>query len=146
MSKKPRIGYTTGVFDMFHVGHLRILEQAKAQCDFLVVGVSSDALVAQYKKKTPIIPLQDRKTIIEAVRHVDMVVVQKHRDKVKAWEEIRFDVMFVGDDWKGNRVFQEAEKVLNGHGVEIVFFPYTKHVSSTQLTEVLNQIDADTRI
>ena len=122
---------------MFHVGHLRILERARAQCDFLVVGVSSDELVQEYKRKAPVIPLKDRMAVVGSVRHVDKVVIQEDRDKLKAWNEIRFDVMFVGDDWKGKPVFQEAEKALNSHGVEIVYFPYTKHVSSSRLTDVL---------
>lgn len=145
-SDRPIIGYTTGVFDMFHVGHLRILQQARAQCDFLVVGVSSDELVASYKNKTPVIPLADRMAIIGAVRHVDKVVVQTHRDKVRAWEDIRFDRMFVGDDWKGKPVFQQAEATLNGHGVEVVYFPYTQHVSSTRLTRVLEEIEENSRL
>lgn len=131
---------------MFHVGHLRVLERARAQCDFLVVGVSSDELVQEYKNKLPVIPLEDRMAIIKAIRHVDKVVVQEHRDKVRAWKEIGFDIMFVGDDWKGKPVFQEAEKVLNSHGVEVCYFPYTKHVSSSRLTEVLTQIEASTRL
>ena len=146
MSKKTIVGYTTGVFDMFHVGHLRILKQARENCDFLIVGVSSDDLVKSYKNKTPVIPLQDRMEIVGNVRYVDKVVVQEHRDKVKAWEEIGFDIMFVGDDWKGNPVFLEAEKKLNNEGVKIVFFPYTKHVSSSRLTEVLESIEASTRL
>ncbi len=143
---RPVIGYTTGVFDMFHVGHLRILKQARAQCDFLVVGVSSDELVSSYKNKTPIIPMADRMAIIDSIRYVDKVVVQAHRDKVKAWEEIRFDKMFVGDDWKGKPVFQEAEAILKERGVEVVYFPYTQHVSSSRLTRVLEEIEKNSRL
>lgn len=146
MADKAIIGYTTGVFDMFHVGHLRILEMARMKCDFLIVGVSSDELVQSYKGKTPIIPLEDRMEIVGSVRHVDKVVIQRHRDKVKAYEEIGFDIMFVGDDWKGKPVFVDAEKKLNGHGVKVVYFPYTKHVSSTQLTVALQQIEANSQL
>lgn len=146
VNKKSIIGYTTGVFDMFHVGHLRILKNARAQCDHLVVGVSSDELVQEYKGKSPVIPLEDRMAIVSSVRYVDEVVVQKDRNKVKAWEAMRFDVMFVGDDWKGKAVFQKAEKILNSHGVKVVYFPYTAHVSSTKLTDVLSHIEASTRL
>ncbi len=141
LSNNLKIGYTTGVFDLFHVGHLRILQQAKEKCDFLIVGVSSDELVESYKRKTPIIPLSDRMEIVSAIDCVDKVVVQAHRDKVLAHKEVGFDVMFVGDDWKGKPVFQEAEAQLNKVNVEIVYFPYTKHVSSTRLTKVLESLD-----
>ncbi len=143
---RPVIGYTTGVFDMFNVGPLRILQQAKAQCDFLIVGVSTDELVSSYKNKTPIIPFADRRAIIESSRYVDKVVAQEHRDKVRAWEEIGFTRMFVGDDWKGKPVFQEAEATLKTHGVEVVYFPYTQHVSSTRLTQVLEEIEENSRL
>jgi len=140
MTKKPIIGYTTGVFDMFHVGHLRILKRAREHCDFLIVGVSSDALVKSYKNKLPIIPLEDRMEIVAGIRYVDKIVVQEYRDKYQAYKEHGFDKMFVGDDWKGNPVFQEAEAKLSAEGVEVVYFPYTKHVSSTRLSEVLHRI------
>lgn len=136
-----KIGYTTGVFDMFHVGHLRILKQAKAQCDQLIVGVSADELVQSYKKKLPIIPLQDRMDILASIKYVDKVVVQTSRDKFQAFQEIGFNVMFVGDDWKGSPLFLEVEKKFAAEGVEVVYFPYSKHVSSTSLTQVLQDIE-----
>ena len=146
MNRAAKIGYTTGVFDMFHVGHLRILERARALCDYLIVGVSTDELVQSYKAKTPIIPYKDRAEIIAAIRLVDRVVPQVHRDKYRAFEEIGFDLMFVGDDWKGKAVFVEAERKLKAQGVEVVYFPYTSHVSSTQLTEVLQGIESSSRL
>ena len=146
MKNRATIGYTTGVFDMFHVGHLRILKTAREQCDFLIVGVSSDELVNSYKNKTPVIPLEDRMEIVRSVRYTDKVIVQEHRDKVKAHDEIGFNIMFVGDDWKGKAVFIEAEKQLNSRGVKVVYFPYTKHVSSTHLTSVLQQIEENGRL
>lgn len=136
-----RVGYTTGVFDMFHVGHLRIVQQAKAQCDKLIVGVSSDELVLSYKNKKPIIPLEDRMEILRSVKYVDQVVVQSHRDKILAQTEVGFNVMFVGDDWKGKTLFQEAERVFKQRGVAVVYFPYTQHVSSTRLTSVLESLE-----
>ncbi|HMT14085.1 MAG TPA: adenylyltransferase/cytidyltransferase family protein [Aestuariivirga sp.] len=136
-------GYTTGVFDMFHVGHLRILQRAREQCDRLIVGVSTDDLVESYKKKRPIIPQADRMEIVRAIRYVDAVIPQTHRDKFRAWEELRFNVMFVGDDWKGDPLFTSLEGKFSAVGVKIVFFPYTKHVSSSRLSDVLHAIERD---
>lgn len=140
MGKKKIIGYTTGVFDMFHIGHLNILKRAKEQCDYLIVGVSTDELCKSYKKKEPIIPYEERKAIIEAIKYVDKVVPQTDRNKFAAWERIKFDVMFVGDDWKNSPLFTELENKFNDVGVKIVFFPYTKTTSSTILREKLDKI------
>lgn len=131
--KKYKIGYTTGVYDMFHIGHLNLLKRAKEQCDFLIVGVSTDELVMKTKNKVPIIPFEERMEIVKSIRYVDKVVPQMDKDKFGAWEKLKFDVMFVGDDWKGKPLFQDAEKKLNAVGVDVVYFPYTKHISSTQL-------------
>ena len=136
--KKYKVGYTTGVFDMFHIGHLNILRRAKEQCEYLIVGVSTDELVQMYKNKTPIIPFEERKQIIEAIKYVDEVVPQVDRDKLKAQEKIKFDVMFVGDDWKGKPLFVEVEKELRNRGVDLVYFPYTKSISSTILRGKIN--------
>lgn len=143
MNDLNRVGYTSGVFDMFHIGHLRILERARSMCDYLIVGVSTDTLVQSYKGKTPIIPYEDRVEILSAIRYVDRVVPQENRDKFEAWEIHRFNVMFVGDDWKGSQVFLEAEKKFRDVEVDVVYFPYTKRVSSTRLTEVLESIQQD---
>lgn len=140
MGKKKIIGYTTGVFDMFHIGHLNILKRAKEQCDYLIVGVSTDELCKSYKKKEPIIPYEERKAIIEAIKYVDKVVPQIDRNKFAAWERIKFDVMFVGDDWKNSPLFTELENKFKNVGVKIVFFPYTKTTSSTILREKLDKI------
>ncbi len=138
--KKYDIGYTTGVFDMLHVGHLNILRRAKEQCNFLIVGVSTDELVKEYKGKTPIIPFSERLEMVAALQCVDMVVPQRDRDKFAAWKDYKFNVMFVGDDWKGNKLFLEVERRLNKEGVNVVYFPYTKNTSSTILREKLNVI------
>lgn len=135
--KKYRIGYTTGVFDMFHIGHLNILRQAKELCEYLIVGVSTDELVESYKKKRPIIPFEERKAILEAIKYVDKVVAQEDRDKKGAFDRIGFDAMFVGNDWKGNTLFVEVEQYLNAHDAEVVYFPYTQGTSSTILREKL---------
>ncbi|WP_227394766.1 adenylyltransferase/cytidyltransferase family protein [Jeotgalibacillus aurantiacus] len=129
--KQYKIGYTTGVFDLFHVGHLNILRQAKEQCDHLIVGVSTDELVQQYKNKTPVITHEDRMAIVQSIKYVDEVVPQVTRDKLAAWHELGFDVMFVGDDWKGNSLFLKTEMQFREFGVQVVYFPYTPHVSST---------------
>ncbi|MFC7322726.1 adenylyltransferase/cytidyltransferase family protein [Halobacillus campisalis] len=133
--KPYKIGYTTGVFDLFHVGHLNILKKAKEQCDYLIVGVSTDELVQQYKNKQPVIPFVDRREIVNGIKFVDQVVPQINRDKLAAWEVLNFNVMFVGDDWKGDELFMEVEKEFNQVGVDIVYFPYTKGVSSTLVKE-----------
>lgn len=133
--KRYEVGYTTGVFDLFHVGHLNILKRAKEQCEFLIVGVSTDELVMKYKNKQPVISHTDRMAIIEGVKYVDRVVPQTNRDKFAAWEQLNFDVMFVGDDWKGNALFNQLEIQFTNLGVDIVYFPYTQNVSSTIVKE-----------
>jgi len=138
--KDEIVGYTTGVFDLFHVGHLRLLNRAKSRCDRLIVGVSTDELVLGYKRKKPVIPFEERAEIVSALKCVDEVVPQKHRDKVAAYHEIKFDIMFVGSDWKGSDLFNEVESELAGHGVDVVYFEYTSNVSSTSLQSTLQAI------
>lgn len=140
MAKKYKIGYTTGVFDLFHIGHLNILKNAKAQCDHLIVGVSTDEVVQSYKDKTPIIPFDERIEIVEALKYVDEVVPQTSMDKFKAWEKLQFNAIFHGDDWKGSSMYEEIERKFSDVGVEMVFFPYTKGTSSTVLSSVLNDV------
>lgn len=129
--KPYKVGYTTGVFDLFHVGHLNILKRAKEYCDHLIVGVSTDELVMEYKHKKPVITFKDRVEIIEGIKYVDQVVPQINRNKFAAWEKLKFDVMFVGDDWRGSSLFTEVEQKFNDVGVDVVYFPYTPGVSST---------------
>lgn len=137
--KKYKIGYTTGVYDMFHIGHLNILKRAKEQCDYLIVGVSTDELVESYKHKTPIIPFGERMAIVEAIKYVDQVVAQESMDKFAAWEKLRFNAIFHGDDWKGSRMYDEIEKKLASVGVDMVFLPHTDGTSSTLLSEKLKR-------
>ncbi len=134
------VGYTTGVFDLFHIGHLNILKKAKQECDFLIVGVTTDELCQSRKGKKPIIPFVERCEIVRSIRYVDKVVPQQTMNKMEAWEELRFQRMFVGDDWKGSEKWNQLEKDFQTIGVEIVYFPYTKHTSSTKLREVLEKI------
>lgn len=138
--KKEIVGYTTGVFDLFHVGHLRLLQRAKSRCDRLIVGVSTDDLVKSYKNKMPVIPYEERIEIVAALKCVDEVVPQTHRDKIAAYHEIKFDVMFVGSDWKGSELFTKVEAELARYGVEVIYFEYTNNVSSTALQATLQAI------
>lgn len=138
--KKFRIGYTTGVFDMFHIGHLNILRKSKELCDYLIVGVSTDDLVYSYKHKTPVIPFEERISIVEAIKYVDKVVPQVSLDKYTAWESLHFDAVFHGDDWKGSPLYDEIERKLKTVGVEMVFLPHTEGTSSTMLKTVLQKM------
>ena len=133
------IGYTTGVFDLFHVGHLNILRRAKEQCDYLVVGVTVDELVA-YKGKKAFIPFEERAAIVEAIKYVDKVVPQTTMDKMTAWNELHFHKMFVGDDWKGTDVWNHWEEEFSKVGVKIIYFPYTAQTSSTELRTALQSL------
>lgn len=140
MTKKYKVGYTTGVFDLFHIGHLNILKKAKEQCEYLIVGVSTDENVLSYKKKTPVIPFEERIAIVEALKYVDEVVPQTNMDKFQAWEKLKFNAIFHGDDWKGSNMYEQIERKFNEVGVEMVYFPYTKGTSSTLLVDVLQTI------
>jgi len=135
-----KIGYTTGVFDMFHVGHLNILKRAKEHCDHLIVGVSTDELVEEYKHKRPVVPYEERAAIVKAIRYVDEVVPQVDRDKAAAQTALGFQIMFVGDDWKGSPLFTQVEAEFERRGVEVMYFPYTSGTSSTLLAEKLNSL------
>ena len=132
------IGYTTGVYDMFHVGHLNILKRAKEQCDYLIVGVSTDDLVQQEKNKMPIISFADRCAIVEAIKYVDKVVPQYDKNKFGAWESYHFNKMFVGSDWKNTRQWVAYEEQFKPVGVEIVYLDHTDGISSTILRDRLN--------
>lgn len=131
------IGYTTGVYDMFHIGHLNIIRRAKELCDYLIVGVSTDELVQHDKHKTPVIPFEERAAIVAALKYVDQVVPQHNKNKISAWEKYHFNKMFVGDDWKGSEAWNTFEKQFKPLGVEIVYLPHTDGVSSTELTRVI---------
>lgn len=131
--KKYKVGYTDGVYDLFHVGHLNMINTAKENCDYLIVGVHGDEVVREYKKRTPIINENDRKRIIESIKGVDRAVINRFRDKVKLWELYHFDVVFIGDDWKGTERWNQFEKVLGELGVDVVYVPYTKGISTTEI-------------
>ncbi|MBC2195110.1 adenylyltransferase/cytidyltransferase family protein [Listeria booriae] len=140
MRKHYKIGYTTGVYDMFHVGHLNLLKRAKAQCDYLIVGVTVDELVS-YKKKQAIIPFEERIEIVKHISYVDEVVPQVNMNKMEAWQRLGFDAIFVGDDWKGSDTWNQFEADFSKVGVTIEYLPYTKGTSSTQLRQTLQTIN-----
>lgn len=137
MSKEYKIGYTTGVFDMFHIGHLNIIKRAKEKCEYLIVGVSTDELVESYKNKIPVIPFEQRVEIVESIKYVDQVVAQTSMDKRAAWDVLKYDVMFHGDDWKNSSMYNEEIAKLKEVGVEVVFLKHTDGVSST---DIVNRI------
>lgn len=136
---KYKVGYTTGVFDMFHIGHLNIIKRAKEQCDYLIVGVSTDEVVKEYKKKTPIIPFEERIAIVGAIKYVDKVVPQTSMDKMAAWQNLKFDALFHGSDWKNSDMYNKLTEEFAGVGVDVVFLPHTEGVSSTMLSEILSE-------
>ena len=136
------IGYTQGTFDMFHIGHLNLIKNAKRHCDYLVVGVNSDDLVESYKNKRPIIPLDERVEIMRAIKYVDEVIVTNTLDKKEIWEKVRFNEIYIGDDWKGTEVWNKIEAELKSVGCDVVYIPYTKGISTTQIREKLK--DAST--
>lgn len=138
MEKKYKIGYTTGVYDMFHIGHLNIIRRAKEQCEYLIVGVSTDECVQSYKNKTPIIPYEERAAIVQAIRYVDEVVPQTSMNKLEFLKKRHFDVMFHGDEWKGTELYNKYEVEFAKYGAKIEYLTHTDGISSTILREKLH--------
>lgn len=136
---KVLVGYTCGVYDLFHIGHLNLLKNAKGLCDKLIVGVSVDKLV-EYKHKQPVIPFEERIEIVRNIKYVDAAIPQEELDKFKMWEKLHFDILFVGDDWFNSPRWKEMEDKFKEVGVQIVYFPYTKGTSSTILNETLKKL------
>lgn len=132
-----RIGYAAGAFDLFHIGHLNILKHAKSQCDYLIAGVVSDEMLELTKGITPVIPLAERLEIVRSIDYVDEAVAETLPDKLDTWRELRFDVFFKGDDWRGTEKGMRLEREFAAVGVEVVYFPYTMTTSSTQLRKAL---------
>lgn len=133
------IGYTAGVYDLFHIGHLNLLKNAKGMCDKLVVGVTVDELVI-YKGKHAMIPFADRSEIVRSIKYVDAVVPQYDMDKLTMCKKLGATILFVGDDWYGTEKWKAYEKEFNDAGIQIVYFPYTKGISSTKISEALNAV------
>ena len=132
-TKKYKIGYTDGVYDLFHIGHLNMIQAAKNQCEYLIVGVHGDDVVKEYKPFYPIINENERKRIIESIKGVDKAVINRFRDKMKLWELYKFDVIFIGDDWKGTDRWINFEKELNAINVDVIYVPYTKGISTSDI-------------
>ena len=137
--EKTVVGYTSGVYDLFHIGHLNLLKNEKGLCDKLIVGVTSDEMVS-YKNKKAVIRHQERMEIVRNIKHVDVVVPQNDMDKYKMWERLKFDIMFVGDDWFESDKWKELDAKFRKVGVKIVYFPYSEGVSSTLINETLKKL------
>lgn len=131
------IGYTSGVFDLFHIGHLNLLRNAKSLCDKLVVGVTTDELLWVYKKKRAVVPFNERIELVRNIKCVDVVIPQNDMNKFEYWKKLKFDVMFVGDDWYDTEKWKDFEKQFDNVGVKIIYFPYTKGTSSTMINSIL---------
>jgi len=138
--EKYRIGYTCGVFDLFHVGHLNLLERCKSKCDLLIVGICDDEYVINVKNKTPVFNQKDRARIIDALSVVDkteIINTELTNDKVLAQKHFNFDVLFSGDDWKGTERYLKCEKPLEEAGIPLEYFPYTEGISTTEIIEAV---------
>lgn len=131
--KKYKIGYTDGVYDLFHVGHLNMIQTAKSQCEYLIVGVHGDDVVENYKHSRPIINELERKRIIESIKGVDRAEINRFRDKLRLWELYHFDAIFIGDDWKGTERWIRFEKELSAIHVDVIYVPYTKGISTSDI-------------
>ena len=138
-----RIGYAPGAYDLFHVGHLNILRHAKSHCDYLVAGVVSDEMCELTKGRRPVIPLAERLEIVSHISYVDQAVAEVVPDKLETWETVRFNVLFKGDDWRGTVKGLKLETDFAAVGVDVVYFPYTMHTSSSLLRRVLAGIDSE---
>lgn len=136
------VGYTTGVFDLFHIGHVRVLRNAKAMCDRLIVGVTNDELVS-YKNKRSVIPFEERLEIVQSCKYVDLAVEQATMDKMDAFRRYKFNIMFVGDDWYKTDKWQSIDTEMRENGVRVVYFPYTKTTSSTLINQTLQALRTD---
>jgi glycerol-3-phosphate cytidylyltransferase len=137
-----RIGYVPGAFDLFHIGHLNILRQAKENCDYLIAGVAADDVLIRHKGVTPVVPLLERLEIVRNIRYVNMAHAAMTNDKIEIWKELRFNVLFKGDDWRGTEKGSKLERDFTEVGVDVVYFPYTKATSSSALRRTLQNIDA----
>ncbi len=141
--KKYKIGFTQGTFDMFHIGHLNLINHAKEYCDYLIVGVNSDSLVEDYKHKTPVIHETERREIVFNIKAVDECVITTTLDKVQELELFHFDAIFIGDDWKGNPRWEATRKNLAEKGVDLIFLPHTDGISSTSLRPMASDMSED---
>ena len=141
--EKYKIGFTAGTFDLFHIGHLNLIERSKSKCECLIVGVNSDKLVSEYKSKLPFVNEEERLRIVSALRAVDQTVMIHSLDKVEQHKRYGFDVVFIGDDWVGNERWLKTEKDLAAVGAKVCYLPYTNNVSTTKLTEKIVEINTN---
>jgi len=132
-----RVGYAAGVFDLFHIGHLNILRQARRHCDYLITGVISDEMAESGKGRRPVVPHVERGEIVSHVDYVDEVHLEVVYDRLIHWRELGFDLFFKGDDWRGTAKGRDLERIFGGVGVTVVYFPYTVHTSSSLVREAL---------
>ncbi|MET0954971.1 MAG: adenylyltransferase/cytidyltransferase family protein [Cryobacterium sp.] len=137
-----RVGYAAGAFDLFHVGHLNILRQARSACDYLIAGVVSDDMLVLTKGAPPIVPLAERLEIVSHISFVDEAVAETVPDKLDTWRALQFDLFFKGDDWRGTPRGNLLEREFAAVGVDVVYFPYTMHTSSTALRRALEALSA----
>lgn len=131
--KKYKIGYTQGTYDLFHIGHLNLLANAKKQCDYLIVGINTDRLVREYKNKQPIIPEDQRAKIVSAIKYVDEVILTDTLDKEVIANKIKFDAIFIGDDWKNNERWINTKNKMSEKGIDVIFLPHTDGISSSEI-------------
>lgn len=137
-----KIGYAVGAFDLFHVGHLNILRQARNRCDYLIAGVVNDDLCEAAKGRRPVIPLAERLEIVASISYVDKAVEEDHANRLDSWQELHFDVFFKGDDWRGTQAGLEIERQFAAVGVAVEYFPYTLNTSSTLLRRTLKMLNS----
>lgn len=137
---EARVGYAGGAFDLFHIGHLNILKHARSECDYLVAGVVSDEALLASRGRAPVVPFAERLEIVRHISFVDEVFAESHPDKLETWREVRFDVYFKGDDWKGTPHGRRLEHAFAEVGVQVVYFPYTVTTSSTMLRDALRML------
>ena len=140
--KKYKVGYTQGTYDLFHIGHLNLLNHAKELCDYLIVGINTDRLVQEYKGKQVIIPEKERAKIVENIKAVDEVILTDTLDKFKINEKVKFDAIFIGDDWKDNERWLQTKKEMAKKGIDVIFLPHTDGVSSSQIRKKLMDEDS----
>ncbi|MRG60102.1 adenylyltransferase/cytidyltransferase family protein [Agromyces sp. CFH 90414] len=141
-----RVGYAAGAFDLFHVGHLNILKHAKSRCDYLIAGVVSDEMLELTKQRRPVVPLAERMEIVRHISFVDDVHAEVVPDKLETWRKLGFDLFFKGDDWRDTERGRHLEREFAAVGVEVVYFPYTVHTSSTALRRALDLLTAETSL
>lgn len=134
-----KIGYTTGVFDLFHKGHVNFLKAAKSFCDRLIVGVTTDELAKQEKKKSPVINFEDRIAVLSACKYLDLAIPHNNSDKIEAWKKLKFDILIIGNDWYDSESYNMFEEQLKEKGVKVIYIPYTKGISASSIEEKIFQ-------